>query len=130
MKNRSFAARLGFLLLTLLLLQSSFLYAQKDMREFYEIKVYHFTSDTQQQVLDHYFQNALKPALHKAGINQTGFFSAVSNDTASDKRMYVIMPLKSLDEVNTLAAKLENDANYQSGGAEYLNAAYYAAPYG
>lgn len=110
-------------------LQSSLLIAQKDDREYYEIKVYHFRDASQEKVLDNYFQNALIPSLHKTGIKKVGVFKALSNDTSADKLMYVFMPVKSLDEVNQIAQKPESKSEYQTAAQEYLNAAYNAPPY-
>lgn len=110
-------------------LQTTLLMAQKDAREYYELKVYHFKDAVQEKVLDNYFQNAFIPALHKAGINKVGVFKALSNDTAADKLVYVFMPIKSPDEVNTLTQKLESNSEYQTAAKEYLSSAYNTPPY-
>jgi hypothetical protein len=105
-------------------LQTTLLMAQKNEREYYEIKVYHFKDLSQEKVLDNYFQNALIPALHKVRINNVGVFKALSNDTSADKLMYVFMPVKTLDEVNAIGQKLENNTEYQTAAHEYLSAPY------
>jgi hypothetical protein len=106
------------------------MYAQKNgNREFYQITVYHFTDASQEKIIDNYLQNALLPALHKMNVKAVGVFKALSNDTSADKRMYVLTPVKSLDDINTIAGKLQSDATYQSSGQEYLNAEHSAAPY-
>lgn len=127
-KNKFNPTKSAFLFLCMLL-QLSFLYAQKGNREYYEITVYHFANNTQEKVLDNYLQNALLPALHKMNIKSVGVFKALSNDTAADKLIYVFMPIKSLDEVNVVASKLTADVTYQSAGQEYLNAVYSVPPY-
>jgi hypothetical protein len=111
------------------LFQSLFVFAQKDNREFYQLTVYHFKDASQEKVIENYLQNALVPALHKMNIKNVGVFKAWSNDTSADKLMYVFMPVKSLDEVNTISTKLQADQTYQTSGQEYLNAVYNAAPY-
>src|SRR5690348_15158055 len=106
------------------------LYANKnDNREYYKITVYHFKDASQEKVIDNYLQNALLPALHKISIKNIGVFKALSNDTSADKLIYVFMPLKSLDEANAIATKLQTDETYQSSGQEYLNATYNNPPY-
>ena len=97
--------------------------------EFYEIKVYHFKTAEQEKGLDDYLQQALIPALHKIGIAKTGVFKPLANDTAADKLIYVFMPLKSFEQLLSLPAKLEKDADYNTAGSVYLNAAYNNPPY-
>jgi NIPSNAP len=102
---------------------------RKPMREFYQLTVYHFKNAEQEKVLDNYFQNALLPALHRIKINNVGVFKSWSNDTLTDKLVYVFIPFRSLEMVTELPSKLRADANYASAGAEYLNAAYNDPPY-
>jgi hypothetical protein len=101
----------------------------KTEREFYQLTVYHFANVSQEKVIDNYLQNALLPALHKINIKNVGVFKNHSNDTLSDKTIYVLMPVKSLEEVMKISSKLNNDKNYQSAGAEYFDAIYTTAPY-
>jgi len=101
----------------------------KTEREFYQLTVYHFKDASQEKVIDNYLQNALMPALHKVNIKNIGVFKNRSNDTLTDKTMYVLVPVKSLEEIMKLTAKLKADKNYQSAGAVYLDAVYTSAPY-
>src|SRR4051794_36145384 len=102
------------LVLFLGLIQTLFVFAQKDNREYYELTVYHFKDSSQEKIINNYLQNALVPALHKMNIKNVGVFKAWSNDTSTDKLMYVFMPVKSLDEVNTISTKLQADQTYQT----------------
>lgn len=97
---------------------------KKTEREIYELKVYHYKTDAQEKMLDHYFQNALLPALHRMKIKDVGVFKAWSNDTASDQLMYVFMPLKSLNDLTALPDKLQNDQQYMNDAKDYLDADY------
>ena len=101
----------------------------KAEREFYQLTVYHFKDASQEKVIDNYLQNALLPALHKISIKNIGVFKNRSNDTIADKTMYVLMPVKSLEETMKISSKLNSDKNYQAVGAEYMDAVYTAAPY-
>jgi hypothetical protein len=105
------------------------LQAGKPAKEFYQLTIYHFNSSAQEKVLDTYLQNALLPALHRINITSVGIFKSLANDTSVSKTLYVFIPMKSLDMVIKLPAKLNADKDYQSAGAEYINAAYTAAPY-
>lgn len=101
---------------------------KKPAQEFYEIKVYHF-KDGQEKGLDDYLQHALVPALHKIGISKTGVFKPLANDTAIDKLIYVFIPLKSFDQLLSLPHQLDKDADYNTSGSTYINAAYNNPPY-
>src|SRR6187402_1906283 len=101
----------------------------KTEREFYQLTVYHFKDASQEKIIDNYLQNALLPALHKINIKNIGVFKNHSNDTLTDKTMYVLMPVKSLEDVMRISSKLINDKSYQAGGAEYLDDVYTTAPY-
>lgn len=101
----------------------------KKGREFYQIMVYHFSTTEQQQVIEQYLKDAYVPALHRQQIKNIGVFTLIANDTATDKRLYVIVPLKSLKQVTELASKLAGDNDYQANGKTYLDAAYKTPPY-
>ena len=102
---------------------------KKPAQEFYQLTVYHFSGAAQEKVLDNYFQNALLPALHRMKVSTVGVFKAWSNDTSSDKLMYVFLPLKSLDLVSKMPDKLRTDATYLSTAADYFDAVHNNPPY-
>lgn len=103
--------------------------AGKSKREFYQLTVYHYSNEGQEKILDDYLQNALLPALHRMSITKVGVLKAMANDTSASKLLYVFLPLKSLDMVTKLPAKLSGDKVFQSAGAEYINAAHTVSPY-
>ena len=105
-----------------------FLNAQQK-QEFYEIKVYHFDSKEQENILDTYFEKAFVPAAHKAGVKSVGIFKPIANDTAMDKRIYIILPFASAEQMINLPSQLEKNTAYMSAGADYINAPYTAPPY-
>ncbi|HTL09896.1 MAG TPA: NIPSNAP family protein [Chitinophagaceae bacterium] len=98
-------------------------------QELYEIKVYHFKTAAQEARLDDYLRMALLPALHKMGIATAGVFKPIANDTATDKLIYVFMPVKSFEFFTAIPASLAKDAAYISAGADYLTAPYDNPPY-
>jgi len=81
---------------------SIYLFAQvkKDKREYYQITVYHFKKTAQQVETDHYLENALLPALHRSGFVHIGIFTPLANDTAADKKIYLIIPAGSAQVVD------------------------------
>lgn len=111
-----------------LILQSSIPPAKTE-REFYQLTIYHFNNDSQGKVIDNYLQNALLPALHKINIRNIGVFKNHLNDTLADKTMYVLVPVRSLEEIIKISSKLATDKVYQAAGAEYLDAVYTSPPY-
>lgn len=117
------------IMLSTLLLGSVISFAQTGNREYYEIKVYRVATNEQVQKVDAFLKDAYLPALHRAGIAQAGVFHLATNDTAVDKRVYVFIPLKSLDQVSTLEDLLINDAALAKAGDKYWNAAFDATPY-
>ena len=128
-KSKSRIVRTCFLLLLLPILLSSWSRSGKPAREFYQFTVYHYSSMEQEKVLDNYLQQALLPALHRMNINHVGVFKAIANDTAATKSLYVLLPVKSLDMILKIPAKLSDDKEYQSKGADYINASYTTPPY-
>ena len=81
-------------------------HSAKTEREFYQLTVYHFKDASQEKTIDNYLQNALLPALHKINIKNIGVFKNHSNDTLADKTMYVLMPVRSLEEIIKISSKL------------------------
>lgn len=65
--------------------------------DIYQITVYHFKDAQQEITLDTYLQTAYLPALHRKQIKDVGVFKPIANDTAADKIIYVIVPIKSLE---------------------------------
>ncbi len=130
--KRSLDGNLGFCLslIVCMMLQSSLTAAVKPpQREYYEIRIYHVKDAGQESMVDHYLQNAFIPAAHKAGIAKIGVFKPVGNDTAVDRKVYVLVPYHSFDQFLKLPAQLDADKQHAAAGADYLDAAYNAPPY-
>jgi hypothetical protein len=75
-------------------------------------------------LVERYLQGALLPALHKAGMKTVGVFKWLGNDTAAVKKLYVLIPYKSLEQLEKTKGKLQKDRTLEAAGAEYLNVAY------
>ena len=117
---------------TALLFISLFALAQaqtKPAQLFYRISVYHYKDTTQEATISNYLQTALLPALHRMNIKNIGVFSALGNDTSADKKIYVLMPVQSLNQLADITAKLNGDKAYTQSGSGYLNAPFDTAPY-
>lgn len=97
--------------------------------EIYTITVYHFKDAQQEVALDTYLQTAYLPALHRKNKENIGVFKPIANDTAADKIIYVIVPFKSLDEIQAFAKSLVKDSVYMQAGKSYIDASYQNPPY-
>ena len=71
-------------------------------REFYLIKIYHCTTQSQLNHIDAYLEKTYLPFLHNNGINKVGVFAPIMNDTSADKRIFVWVPLKNLNQLDVL----------------------------
>lgn len=98
-------------------------------REFYELRTYLLKSAEQEKMMDNYLQNALLPALKRSGIRTVGVFKPISNDTASIKKIMVLIPYKNIKQVISMERKLEKDKVYLEKGKDYIDAVYNKAPY-
>ncbi|MBS1661242.1 MAG: NIPSNAP family protein [Bacteroidetes bacterium] len=93
-------------------------------QEFYSIRVYQLKNKEQEARVEKYLQSALLPALHRSGISEVGVFKPIGNDTASIRKIYVLIPLKTLEQFTGLTAALNKDAQYLTDGKDYLDVNY------
>ncbi|ACT94892.1 NIPSNAP family protein [Dyadobacter fermentans] len=120
---------LNLLFTFLLLMVALSTVAAPPKREFYEIKIYHLKNADQEARVEAFLKDAYVPAAHRAGIKNVGVFKPVKTDTMAGKLIYVLTPLKSLDQLLTLPKTLDKDAAYTSAGKDYIDANYKNAPY-
>ena len=90
---------LGLVLLVVFQLSAN---AQSTPREFYLIKIYHCTTQSQLNHIDDYLEKTYLPFLHNNGISKVGVFAPIMNDTSADKRIFVWVPLKNLNQLDAL----------------------------
>ncbi len=105
------------------------LLAQKNHRECYQISIYHFANAEQEKMLDDYIQQALLPALHRMKLKNIGTFKSIANDTAIDKTIYFLVPMKNMQMSMDIPARLKEDEVYQQAGSNYINADFRNPPY-
>ncbi len=98
-------------------------------REFYQLKIYTLKTDEQEQVVDKYLKDAFLPGLKKLGIGKIGVFKPKQNETDSVKKIYVLIPFFSQEQLLNYEETLLKDKNYVAAGSDYLNASYDRAPY-
>jgi NIPSNAP len=89
-------------------------------QQWYELRTWLFANDSQRQLTDAYLQQALVPALNRAGIDNVGVFSDLQpQGTAS---LFLLIPYPTPEALPATAEKLARDTAYASAGAPYLNA--------
>lgn len=116
-------------ILFFLLLLTGTARAGKPSPEYYQLRVYHFATDSQGYVIEDYLKQAYVPALHRAGFSSIGVFTSIANDTAADKLIYVFLPVKKLERLETLEQQLNKDETFLAAGRTYRDALYSQPPY-
>jgi len=99
-------------------------------REYYEIKVYTITSKAQEDRVERFLKDAYLPALHRAGISKVGVFKPVEADTVNyGKKIFLLTPLTSLEQFGKISETLQKDKQFETSGADYINARFDDLPY-
>jgi hypothetical protein len=106
---------------------TAFLNAQA--ARFYQLKVYTIENEFQEQQMDGYLKEAYLPAMHRAGISHIGVFKPNAGEATAGKRIYVLLPLNSLEQFEKLPELLSSDKQYQADGSKTINAPYDNPPY-
>ena len=113
--------------LIFLLLMSWTVYS-KEKQHFYQLKIYHLETKSQEDRVDRFLKDAYLPALHRAGIKQIGVFKPVASDT-TEKLIYVFISSPKLHKFAILDNILSKDKLYLKAGEEYLNSPYNNPPF-
>ena len=91
---------------------------KKSKQEFYELRVYTIKNETQEKIIDNYFQSAAIPALNRLGSKNVGVFKELKPEGLT--KIFVLIPFASLDDFLKVEEKLFKDAAYQQAGSAYL----------
>jgi hypothetical protein len=76
------------------------------------------------QSTDNYLKNAYLPALKKMGIKEIGVFKTNLTLTDTIKKIVVLIPFSSLQQLASLETTLAKDKTYLAAATQYLNASY------
>ncbi len=111
-------------------------------QQWYELRVYHFASDTQRELTANYLEQAYLPALNRAGIAAVGVFVETETETEAGTpspattaqssgihKTLLLIPFASLESFIALEEKLAHDDVYQKAGEAYLSAPATAPAY-
>jgi hypothetical protein len=100
---------------------------KKVNQEFYELRVYTFKNETQQKIVEDYFQQAAIPALNRLGSKNIGIFT--EHEPKEQTKLYAIIPYNSVEDFLKVTDKLATDSTYLKAGASYLQAPATAPAY-
>ena len=103
--------------------------ATRPKKEYYQIRIYKMKSNEQLKSVDSFLKDAFLPALHRAGINKVGVFKPISNDTATLKSIYVLIPFNSERYVLLLDKRLMKDHIYLRDSKNFREALSSDPPY-
>lgn len=123
-KRNAFFSRYFILLLVSIASIAPYAYGFAPQRSYFQIRIYQLKNQEQEQRIDQFLEHAFIPALHRAGIDKIGVFKPIGNDTASIRRIYVLIPFNSLDQFTKLPSLLSKDNQYATDGKNYIDAVY------
>jgi hypothetical protein len=99
-------------------------------QEYYELRVYHLAwGSGQEGKVDAFLKDVYLPALHRAGIAKVGVFKPIETDMLYDKRIFVLIPLKTVEQYLMLPEVLARDKVYLETGKSFIDAPYNEPPY-
>jgi hypothetical protein len=79
----------------------------------------HAVRPGKQPLLDDYLKGAFIPAVNRLGIKPVGVFQ--ESPQSEKPATYLLVPYDSAEQVRSVVAALEQDAEYRRAGAEYLS---------
>ncbi len=108
---------------------STLLKAQAQVQEYYQLKIYTFSSEAQEKLTDAYLKDAFLPALKELNIKNIGVFKPRSTDSVTPKKTYVLIPFSSLTKFLLLDEALAANETHKTQGKPYLTAPHDKPPY-
>ncbi len=97
--------------------------------DYFQLKKYNYETRAQEALLDGYFENALLPALHKAGIKNVGVFKPIDGLNEDGNYVMILVPYRDLDQFDEMPSILEKDAAYLEAASAYLDAPHDQPPF-
>lgn len=93
---------------------------KKTDRQYYELRIYQLKDDTQQKLVEDYYEKAAIPAMNKTGVRTVGVFTDMKPEAQT--KLYVIIPYSSFEDFENCNDKLMKDEAYLKVADGYLNA--------
>ncbi len=90
--------------------------------QFFELRIYTFTSAEQHALVEGYWEKAAIPALNRLGIKTIGVFNEIeSEDNPEVPRIVVLIPYDSLAQFAGINDRLNEDKKYTKNAAAYMD---------
>ena len=102
---------------------------QNSKKEYYEIKTYKLKDKSQEERVHAFLVYDFLPTVHKFGIKKVGVFTPLETDTTFGKRIVVLIPYSSLEQLSNLNDLLIAKEEYDPKARDYVNADYTNPPY-
>lgn len=103
--------------------------AQQTNREFYQLRTYTFENLEQEKLTDYYLEEAYIPTLKRNGVAPIGVFKRHLSDKDTLRQLFVLFPIRSLNQLASLDKALLEDELHLKVGTPYLNAPHDAPPF-
>ncbi len=117
-------------LLTLLIFSSCHVKTESSIiQDFFELRIYEFSDESQEAQLDEFLQNAFLPGLKRDGIEDIGVFKFVPELRDSLKQVFVLYPIRSSAHFGRISETLFADSVFRKKAEHFLNAPHDAPPY-
>ncbi len=99
------------------------------IQDFYELRIYTLTDDSQEQQMDTYLEKAFLPALKRNNVHNIGVFKFIPEIQDSIKQIFVLYPIQASSQFGQLTETLFKDTVLQKQGNAFLHAPHDAPPY-
>jgi len=120
----------AFALMIICLTSSTNTLSAQAKQEYYELRVYHLAwGSGQEGKVNAFLKDVYLPALHRAGIAKVGVFKPIETDMLYDKRIFVLIPVKTIEQCLMLPEVLAKDKVYVEAGKSFIDAPYNEPPY-
>lgn len=87
----------------------------------YEVRTYLVESAAGEAALDRYLSGALLPALERWGVGPVGALATAPQDENPQRRVVLVVPLKSPGQLVEIRAALAADEAYQAAASEFFH---------
>jgi len=92
--------------------------------DFYILKTYLLNSEEQVDRVLTYLEEAYVPAVHSLGLETVGVFELLGNDTATVKKVFVLIPSKDPAKLYGIEDELASHDMHLKAGKDYWEAKY------
>lgn len=93
-------------------------------KDYYELRIYHCSSNEQILRLDNYLKDALLPLMHQNGFDDIGVFKPIDQDTANSKKIFILIPSGRLENLAKISDDMVSAIQQKGKGKAYLSTAH------